>query len=412
MIIDYFKTALKKLKPVPLHPSEMAAINFDFTPNEKITIGIEIELQVIDRQTLDLTNKADDVLARVAEHSKQFVPELLKSQIEINSHVHTNANDLEQEIRDLLKLASEQAQAIDCEVTGGGCHPFGNYHAIDVRTDNRYKTLLERNQWTSRRWIANGMHIHLGMKSEHEFIRFMLFFENYIPHLIALSASSPFWQGSDTGLDSGRSVLGDSMPTAPLMYTVNSWAKFKNLAKTLKQVKGIRSLSDLHWDIRPNTGYGTLEIRVFDMPTNVSDVIALAALTHTMALWFSTQGEWLDQMPKTPLWMARENKWRALRYGMESEVIKDENGLVRPMRADILQLLDRIQETAVAHGYERHLENIRKIVKHGNSSMRQRAVYEATGSFKDVARHTIQEFKAGHPIYPDAAPGPAQRKAS
>jgi carboxylate-amine ligase len=411
-LFELIKKKLQGFTPKPRAATD--TLNLDFKENEHLTIGVEVELQIIDKKTFALADRSDELIEKLKD-KKQFVPELFKSIIEINSSVHKNLHELSPEMRELIGLVEKEADALGCAVMGSGCHPTMHYEDLGTREaeGKRYAQLVERNQWLMRRWMVSGMHIHMAMKSAEECMRFMLYFEHYIPHFIVLSASSPYWHGSDTGLRSCRSIISESIPTAALMYTVNSWPELQELVRNLTKSKAITSLKDLHWDIRPSPAYGTLELRVCDMPTNLQDVVAISAFAHTLALWFSNNGEWLTHMPKPQMWMARENKWRALRYGAEAEIVITPDGTTVPIKQDFEKIFERIAETAKAHGYIPYLEHLKTILAQGSSSDRQRAVFANTGSLQSVIAHNLKEFQEGLPVYPVAEePKPLQQKAS
>lgn len=378
-------------------------LKLDFKENDSITVGVEVELQIIDKINYALADRADELIARLKD-KKQFVPELFKAIMEINSSVHKNVSDLVPELHNLMTMASKEAAEIGCVVVGGGCHPVMRYQDLETRESEgkRYAMLLERNQWLMRRWMVSGMHIHLAMKSAEECIRYMHFFEHYIPHFVVLSASSPYWHAQDTGLQSCRSIISESIPTAALMYTINSWPEMQELVKNLTKSKAITSLKDLHWDIRPSPAYGTLELRMSDMPTNLQDIAAIAAFAHSLALWFSNNADWLTHMPKPQMWMARENKWRALRYGADAEIIINHDGTTGPIRQEFEKIFERIGDTARLNGYSTHIEHLRQILAGGSSSDRQRRVFTNTGSLQSVISHNLLEFQEGRPIYPPA----------
>lgn len=375
-------------------------IDLSFKKNDSITIGAEVELHTLDKVTLAPVDRADDLIAQLSIHSKQYVPEFFKSFIEINSTPHASIYTLEEELTKLIRGAEVEADNLGLALMGSGCHPSMHYMEVTARDYSRYGELLDRHKWLIRRWAVSGMHIHLGMKSAVDCLRFMHFFEHFIPHLVALSASSPFWQSSDTGMHSYRSTISESLSTSSLMYTVNSWGEMTELVERLERSHTIGSLKDLHWDIRPSPGYGTLEIRVFDMPTNLQDMAAICAFVHTMALWFSKHGDWLSSMPKPPMWMARENKWRATRDGLDARIIKDYEGNTVCIREDILNLLKRIDQTVRAKDYSGYIDHLKSIVENGSSSTRQRQVFANSGSLKDVVAHNIQELRVGRPIQP------------
>jgi carboxylate-amine ligase len=244
-----------------------------------------------------------------------------------------------------------------------------------------------------------GLHVHIGMKSGEDAIRFNNFFLNFAPHLLALSASSPFWQGDDTGLASCRPTTYESLPTAGHPYHVKNWNEFEYLYETLKKCHAINSMRDLWWDIRPSPGYGTLEIRVCDGLATLAGTLGVVAFIHLLANWFNDNGDWLSRVPTSPLWFARENKWRAIRHGLNADLIIDLEGKTRPISEDILQWFEKLAPYEEKLGYKKYIDLLREIIIKGNSSERQKKVYAKTDSLKEVVKFNIEEFQKREPIW-------------
>jgi carboxylate-amine ligase len=244
-----------------------------------------------------------------------------------------------------------------------------------------------------------GLHIHLGMNDGNECIRFNNFFLPFLPHFLALSSSSPFWQGEDTGLASCRPTTYESMPTSGQPYEVNGWNDFQNLYHILKKCGAINSLKDLWWDMRPSPGYGTLEIRVCDGLPTLAGAAAIVAYIHLLANWFKDNGNWLNQVQPSPTFLLRENKWRVVRYGLDAELVLNTDGKIAPIREEIEKWLDITKDYVSKLGYESHIETLREIMRRGTSSERQRKIFADTGSIQEVARHNVREFLSQSPIW-------------
>lgn len=363
----------------------------------ELTLGAEIELQIIDPVTLNLTPRADELLGH-ASHFPKLKPEFYLSTLEINTDkcrdVHEVAQDLSASYEQLFALS----EATGVQFSTTGCHPFSRYADCVITPSERYNELIDRNQWLTRRMTVYGLHVHIGMKDGDDCMRFNNFFLYFMPHLLALSASSPFWQGDDTGLASCRPTTYEALPTAGQPYPANSWSEFEILYHSLIKCDAIRSLKDLWWDMRPSPGFGTLEIRVCDGPATLEEATAIVAFIHLLAHWFRDHGNWLDRFQPPTRWVARENKWRVMRYGLEANLVAGIDGTIKRVDDDIREWLDKLAPYIQTLGYQPYVDTLLAILQHGNSSQRQRAVYQATGSLEAVVRHNVAEFKARRPV--------------
>lgn len=367
-----------------------------FQSNGELTLGVEIELQVIDKQTLNLTPRADEILAALA-NNKKIKPEVYLNMLEIVTDkcqdVHEVASDIGQSI-DQLKGIEEQYGVV---FSTTGTHPSAKYADCIVANNERYADLIDRNQWLTRRWSVYGMHLHIGMKSGDDCIRYNNFLLRFMPHILALTASSPFWQGEDTGLSSCRPTVFESLPTSGTPYFVKDWAEFERLCNTLVRSKSIKSLKDLWWDIRPSPGYGTLEIRICDGLATKAGAIAVVAFIHALCHWFKDHGDWIDQVPLPPRWILRENKWRVIRHGLEADIIMNAEGQIKSVRQDIRDWVEKLSVYIHTLGYQDYIATALAILEKGTSSERQRAVFRRDNSLDAVIRHNINEFNKGSP---------------
>lgn len=367
-----------------------------FTPGGVLTLGVEIELQLIDPAALSLAAKSEELL-KAGVKIKKLKPEIYQNMVEINTGICTDVHVVESDLRESYDALLPLAAQVGVELATTGCHPSARYSDCILSDSPRYHELLDRNQWIARRIAIFGLHVHIGMKSGDDCIRFNNFFLNFVPHLLALSASSPFWQGEDTGLASCRPCMFEALPTAGQPYQVRNWREFEALYYTLKKCDAIRSMKDLWWDMRPSPGFGTLEIRVCDGPATLSETLAIVAYIHLLAHWFADNGGWLEQVPSPPRWISRENKWRVMRHGLDAKLIINTEGESRMLREEIEDWLVKVRPYADRLGYNNYVATLRDIMNKGNSSARQRKVFAESGSLASVIRHNIAEFHARVP---------------
>jgi carboxylate-amine ligase len=290
---------------------------------------------------------------------------------------------------------------MDATFAGTGTHPVANYDHHTLTESPRYAALLERNQWLIKRMAVYGLHVHIGMRDGDSCIRFNNFFLHFIPHMIALSASSPYWVGRDTGLAASRPTVYEAHPTSGLPIRVENWEQFNTLYGMLIQTKSIESMKDIWWDLRPSPSFGTLEIRICDGPATMWELECVVAWIHLLAHWFEDHNEkfFENRNIKPREWILRENKWRAIRFGLDATIISHQDLTLHNLKQNILFWLNEMKPYATRLGYEHYVTGIREIIERGNSSMRQRKVMEMTNSIEDVIRHNVMEFETGKPVW-------------
>ncbi|HEY3402734.1 MAG TPA: YbdK family carboxylate-amine ligase [Ohtaekwangia sp.] len=367
--------------------------SIDFTRNAKsLTVGVELEFQVLDKPTLNLTPRAEEILNRTS--LKGLTQELFQSTLEFITPVMPSIREVEHYYRTKLSVLRAEGEALNLTFAGTGTHPLADYRDRLVTPTPRYESLVSKNKWLIRRMAVYGMHIHFGMKTGDECIRFHNFFMHLIPHLIALSASSPFWHGVNTELASCRPTMYEALPTAGIPYPLDSWKDFENLLTRLIKTDSVASFKDLWWDIRPSPLLGTIEIRVCDGAASLSEMLAIASFLHAAAHWFEDHhNTWLKNEP-LPQWMIRENKWRAIRNGLNAKIIVSDKGETRSIRADIEQWIHRFIPYYSSLNYNAYLGDLNTILTLGNSSERQNKVFLETNSLQEVVRFNVEEFKA------------------
>lgn len=369
-----------------------------FKSNGVLTLGVEIELQLINAEDYNLCSRAAEVL-NATKHLEKIKPEFYLSTIEVNTDKCSSAQEVEDDLYKTLGSLQHATKDLGILFSTTGSHPFSKYSDWVVSPTTRYQELIDRNQWLTRRMSVYGLHVHLGMSSGEDCIRFNNFFMYFLPHLLALSSSSPFWQGIDTGLAAYRPTTYEALPTAGQPYHVRTWQDFESLYKSLKLCGSIKSLKDLWWDLRPSPGFGTLEIRVCDGAATLAETLALVALIHALAHWFADNGSWLESVACPSYWLSRENKWRAIRYGLDAELLMNTEGKTKLMREDINEWIEKLNPYIKKFNYQTYFSTLQMIMDAGTSSERQRKVFAHNESLTDIVKHNISEFLLQTPLY-------------
>jgi glutamate---cysteine ligase / carboxylate-amine ligase len=363
---------------------------------QELSLGVELELQVLEKDSLLLTPKASTIIDLCDVDN--IVPEFFQSTLEIVTGICQSVHEVQGDLRPSVYSAYLKANQSNLKLASTGTHPLADYRDRLVTPSARYHELIDRNQWLIRRMAVYGMHIHVGMKSGDSCIRYNYFFMHFLPHILALSGSSPFWQGMYTGLSSCRPTMYEALPTAGMPYLVKNWQDFQKLYSFLQKSKAIETMKDLWWDLRPSPQHGTLELRFCDEPATLKEALAIVAFVHGLAHWFRDhEEEW--NLSHTPLkhWIFRENKWRAIRYGLEAEIVVARNGRTSVLKNDVEIWLRKIEPYVTSLKYDNHIRVIHEILEKGNSSSRQHRVFEVTNDLHEVVRHNVNEFESGEP---------------
>ncbi len=369
----------------------------EFVRSEReLSIGVELELQVLDASTLLLTPRANDIIEYCK--NKRLEHEFFQSTLEITTSIANVVSDIEKDLKRSLNEVSLAAAELNLKLGSTGTHPLADYRERLVTPSPRYHELIDRNQWIIRRMAVYGMHIHLGMDSGDSCMRYNYFFMHLLPHILALSGSSPFWQGKYTGLSSCRPTTYEALPTAGMPYLVKDWKGFQSLYHFLTKAKSITSMKDIWWDLRPSPVYGTLELRFCDEPATLYEAAGIASFVHLLAHWFREhEEEWTTSHAQLKQWIFRENKWRAIRYGLDADIVVSSYGKTKSLRRDILRWVEVLEPYAQSMNNVAYLSRINEIVTKGNSSCRQHRVFQNTNDLEAVVKHNVSEFEKGVP---------------
>ena len=372
-----------------------------FAASKPLTIGVEFELALLDAQSLKPAHRAVEIVDQLK--NPLLHKELFEHMLEVTTPICQDAHEVCLNLGKALAQVQNHIAADDLLLCGTGQPP--TIYLADCRRvpDPRYAVLRERRKILIDRFGKLGMHIHLGMSDAESCVRYSNFFMHFIPHLLALSAGSPFEEGINTGLASIRPTITESLPVAGMPYFSATWRDFRDLCHAMYRAGSIQNLKDLWWDIRPCPRYGTMEIRICDQPSTLAEAMAIIAFVHALALWFSEHQSWLEEMPRPSAWRARENKWRAMRYSLDAKLVLNKQGDLRPIAEDIAMWLERLEPIIRQRQYEPYIETLRAMLAQGGSAARQQQVWDATQSLEAVTRFCCDELKSGRPQWQQAA---------
>jgi len=376
-------------------------VHIPFNPSDGSSLGIEWELELVDLETRELTSAASEILNEIApvpgeEHPKAK-HELLESTIEIITGICSTVSEAREDLAGTLKEVREAASRRGLGVMCSGTHPFTDWSTQKVSPIPRYTELVENMQWLARRMQIFGVHVHVGVRSPDKAIPINNALMAYIPHFLALSASSPYWVGTDTGLASARSKVFEGLPTAGLPYSLSGWDAFEEYMESLISTHTIESIREVWWDIRPHPNFGTVELRICDGLPTLDEITVVAAMAQSLVESFDRQLDKGYKLPQPKMWLVRENKWRAARYGLDAEIVVDDRGnTMQPVREAILELADDLAPVARKIGCEEELGRVEQLLDIGASYQRQRAVAAANdGDMRSVVDSLLREMDEG-----------------
>jgi glutamate---cysteine ligase / carboxylate-amine ligase len=373
-------------------------VRIDFKSSEGPSLGVEVELELVDKRTRELTSAASAILAEMgASHGEEGHPkakhELFECTIEIITGICQSVAEARADLESTLAEVRQVADRHGVDVCCSGTHPFSHWSDQVVSPNPRYRKLIEEMAWMAQRLQIFGVHVHVGVRSPEKAMAIANALATYIPHFLALSASSPYWGGRDTGLASSRSKVFEGLPTAGLPEPIESWDDFETFMETLVSAEAIGTIREVWWDIRPHPDFGTIELRMCDGIPSMNEIAAVAALAQCLVTRLDTLIDEGFTLPVPREWILRQNKWRAARHGLDAEIITDEHGATRPMRAAIDDLVDELSPTARRLGCTDELEAIKEILSGGASHERQRAIVAGGGTLADVVDHLVQEMR-------------------
>ncbi|MBD3941556.1 glutamate--cysteine ligase [Microbacterium sp. NEAU-LLC] len=371
-----------------------------FATSARSSVGLEWELMLADRETGDLVSEAPGLLTALEDDSSleryTVTGELLTNTVEVTSGIGDTVAAAVDDIADAIAAVRTYTDPHGVDLLCAGSHPFAQWYDQSVTDKTRYHKLIERTQWWGRNMMIWGIHVHVGVEDVNKVFPIINALAVYLPHLQALSASSPFWAGERTGYASNRALVFQQLPTAGLPWPLHDWSEFEGYLDDMIRTGVMADATEVRWDIRPAPRWGTIEVRACDGMSTLPELAAVAALVQVLVEHFSRR---LDEgLPLETIqpWFIRENKWRAARYGLDARVIVDHLGTQRPVTEHLRETLDELGDIAVELKCARELAGIQTILTDGASYARQLAVADAAdGDLREVVRHLVGEFRSG-----------------
>lgn len=362
-------------------------MSIEFHPSEGFTVGMEMEFQLIDRNTQDLV---DGIMPLMEFYpgSVNIKPEMIQNTVEVASKPCQDIAELEDHLRPLVAELLDRCGELDMQLSGAGTHPFCKRLA-SITPQPRYQAMERVAGLLSHSQITFATHVHLGMPSGDEAVRLMHELKVYLPLLIALSANSPFWYDNDTGFAAYRHRILASSRNYDFPPDFTNWSEFEHFFGTMQHARVIESINDIHWYIRPRPHLGTLEVRIMDAQATISEAIALAAFIRALAVYLQNtrDGDEGDR-PLQPLswWLLKDNSYIASRYGIDAQFIINEKGDLARLQDVAFRTLEAISTYADPVSERPHLNDLCARIDSGLPYARQRAVFNDTGTFEEVVR--------------------------
>jgi len=362
----------------------------------RFTIGVEEEFQIIDPETLELRSHVVQLISSAAARGVGDLvkQEMHQSIVETGTKICENVSELRLEMHRTRSELVMAAESTGLQVAAAGTHPFSSWIDQVISPGERYQHIVEEMGQLARSLLIFGMHIHVAMPDKQTTIDMMNMVRYFLPHLLALSTSSPFWMGRNTGLKSFRTTVFRRFPRTGIPEVFESWSAYENFITLLVKLNCIDNGKKIWWDVRPHPTYGTLEFRMFDTATRVEEAVAIAALTQAIVVklhrLYTHNQSWRIYRRA----LIEENKWRAARYGIEGKLIDFGREAEVPMRELMLELMELIDDVVDDLGSRSAVEYIHTILNEGTSAERQLRVYQTTGDLKDVVRHLVAETRA------------------
>ena len=374
-------------------------VRITFQGSPEPTVGVEWEFALVDKSSRDLASSASDLLAaagpKLADPTRLH-KELLRNTVEVVSGVCRTAGEAVADLRQALETVVPVADELGVDLYGGGTHPFASWTGQQLTEGHRYEELINRTQWWGRQMLIWGVHVHVGLPAQERVMPVLSSLLNHYPHLLALSASSPIWAGTDTSYASNRALMYQQLPTAGLPFQFENWSEFEDFAEDQLVTGVIEELSEIRWDVRPSMRLGTLENRICDGVSDFDELAALVALMHCLVIDLDTRLAAGETLPTMPPWHVQENKWRAARYGLDAIVVLDADNNERLVTDDLADLLERLAPVADRLGCSAELALVAEIPRRGASYQRQRAVSERTGGdLVAVVDSVVRELRDG-----------------
>lgn len=370
-------------------------IRFNSSPAP--TVGVEVELWLLDRGTGALVPAAGEVLGTMSEGHQGEHPkakhELFRSTVEVITGICDTVPDAGSDLRATIAELAAVSHSMGIDLMASGTHPFSRWQDQLVSPGERYQEFVGRLGWPVRRLAITGLHVHVGVSGPGAAIALTRSLCEQLPLFLALSASSPFWEGADTDLASVRTKVFESLPTSGLPPHLADWRDFELFMAALLRAEVIQSVREVWWDIRPHPNFGTVEFRMCDAVPTLRETLGIAALAQCLVVETERRFAAGDPLAGPRDWVLAENKWLACRHGLDAELLVDDRGTRQSARTLLGDLVERLMPLAGELGCGAELQNVLTVLGEGGPSSRQREVLRAGGGVSDVVAHLVSEFR-------------------
>ncbi|GAA5170750.1 YbdK family carboxylate-amine ligase [Viridibacterium curvum] len=356
-----------------------------FTTSDPLTLGVELELQVVSRLDADLTRGATELLGLINRHPHpgDFKPEITESMIEVSTaQIHRRIDTLAAELLAVRKTLVEAADKLNLLICGGGAHPFQHWAERKIFDKPRFHQLGDMYGYLAKQFTVFGQHIHVGCPNGDEALYLLHALSRYLPHFIALSAASPYYQGVDTAFDSSRLNAISAFPLSGRAPMVKRWSEFIDYFEHMRGFGIVESMKDFYWDIRPKPEFGTVEIRICDTPLTVERAIALAAFAQTLCRYLLVERPFVIDDSLYAVYSV--NRYQAARYGMEGCLVDPASRQRVALRDDLRITLQRLAPHAEELGTAHYLASLGAVCEEGNGAQWMRSAYQRHHSFGDL----------------------------
>jgi carboxylate-amine ligase len=360
-----------------------------FQTSKPFSLGVEIELQIIDRKNLNLVSRAPELLAQVPNYLHERIkPEFIRSMLEVNTEICSTMSQVRENLTQLIRLAEELAQKNGCLLFASSLHPFARHNEQELTNHPRYNRIMADLQLVGRRFITQGLHVHVGMSDRDAAIRVSDSIRLFLPILLALTTSSPYYEGIDTGLHSYRAKLFEALPLAGMPDQLESWDKYLEMVKLLRSTGIITSVRDLWWDVRPHPDFGTIEIRICDLPSTFTEILAIVALIQGLVTDLTIS----DRHLNPNMQVLKSNKWQAARYGLDGTFVYPLLQKRISMKEAAGELFAKVTPAMEKLGTDHYLDDLQHIVKSCTSADLQRKIFTDKKNFSDVIKELHPRF--------------------
>lgn len=366
----------------------------EFRSNPEPTLGVELEFGIVDLDSLALTNAINPLLRALPADAREFVkPELIQSCVEVNTKVCRTVDEAGADLRAKIEAVESACDSLNLGLWWGSTHPFSRWSEQQITENERYYGLVDLLQEMARRLITFGLHVHVGVDSGDKAIMICDRIMQHLPTLLAMTASSPFFEGRQTGLASIRSKVMEGLPTAGMPPLMRNWSEYVWLVNHLVETGFINTIREIWWDVRPHHNFGTVEIRICDMPGSLNDVLGVTALIQCLVKALSDVIDCGTYQHDCHPMMVRQNKWRAARYGHEARLVNAYTHEVRDLKAAVTDLVERLWTTGEELECQQHLKYALQMTDEPSWAWRQSQILEETGDLKVVTRRIMRQSR-------------------